>query len=557
MPKLYLCPNSNVAARRRYKNPTVKPPSPRACASLLTASLLTAASAARAAPSDYFGIHVVDDDTGRGIPLVELRTTYKARHYTDSAGYVAFMEPGLADQEVWFDISSYGYDSPNGPFGTHGKAFKVKPGTIAELRLHRNQIAERLYRNTGYGRYRDTVLLGLPAPIKSPPLNGQVTGQDTVQTFVLGTKMYWLWQDTDRLAFALGNYSMTGATTALPDQLDPDKGLDFTYFTDKPGSFVRPFARIQREGSNPVWCDGFMVLKDAAGKEKVIGRYNAVDKSMAPVEGGLVLFNPDKQVFEGLKKFPNPKDQKLAPSGHPFRARDNGKEYWYISNPYPTVRVENTFESATDLTKYEGLTCLKPGTPYAKDKSTLNRDTAGKLLWTWQPGAQPLSPRQAEDLINAKLLKPEESPFQLRDADTGKPVRIAGGSVAYNPYLKRWTLLFGQSGGDSNLGEIWLATAASPEGPWRDARKVATHAGRDKNDLYNPMQHPELARGNGRFVYFEGTFVNTFSGNPSPTPYYDYNQLMYRLDLSDPRLKLPEPPLGLSNTTPSSLGPDK
>ena len=27
------------------------------------------------------------------------------------------------------------------------------------------------------------------------------------------------------------------------------------------------------------------------------------------------------------------------------------------------------------------------------------------------------------------------------------------------------------------------------------------------------------------------------SGNPTPTPRYEYNQLMYRLDLSDPRLK--------------------
>jgi hypothetical protein len=27
-----------------------------------------------------------------------------------------------------------------------------------------------------------------------------------------------------------------------------------------------------------------------------------------------------------------------------------------------------------------------------------------------------------------------------------------------------------------------------------------------------------------------------FSGNPDKTPRYDYNQVMYRLDLADPRL---------------------
>jgi hypothetical protein len=29
-----------------------------------------------------------------------------------------------------------------------------------------------------------------------------------------------------------------------------------------------------------------------------------------------------------------------------------------------------------------------------------------------------------------------------------------------------------------------------------------------------------------------------FTDNKHPTPRYDYNQIMYRLDLSDPRVKL-------------------
>ena len=40
----------------------------------------------------------------------------------------------------------------------------------------------------------------------------------------------------------------------------------------------------------------------------------------------------------------------------------------------------------------------------------------------------------------------------------------------------------------------------------------------------------------GRIIYFEGTYTNTFSGNPQPTPRYEYNQMMYRLDLADERL---------------------
>ena len=42
-------------------------------------------------------------------------------------------------------------------------------------------------------------------------------------------------------------------------------------------------------------------------------------------------------------------------------------------------------------------------------------------------------------------------------------------------------------------------------------------------------------------IYFEGTYASTFSGNPVRTPLYDYNQIMYRLDLDDPRLNLPVP----------------
>jgi hypothetical protein len=56
---------------------------------------------------------------------------------------------------------------------------------------------------------------------------------------------------------------------------------------------------------------------------------------------------------------------------------------------------------------------------------------------------------------------------------------------------------------------------------------------------------------NGKVIYFGDTFVTTFSGNPAPTPRYDYNRILYRIDLSDPRLALPDPPLGLTNTQPA------
>jgi hypothetical protein len=41
---------------------------------------------------------------------------------------------------------------------------------------------------------------------------------------------------------------------------------------------------------------------------------------------------------------------------------------------------------------------------------------------------------------------------------------------------------------------------------------------------------------NGRLIHFEGTYTAEFSGNPRKSPRYDYNQILYRLDLSHPTL---------------------
>ncbi|HEY3281595.1 MAG TPA: hypothetical protein VGN26_04925, partial [Armatimonadota bacterium] len=79
----------------------------------------------------------------------------------------------------------------------------------------------------------------------------------------------------------------------------------------------------------------------------------------------------------------------------------------------------------------------------------------------------------------------------------------------------------------------------TPVGPWVYARKVVTH---NKYSFYNPKQHPEFDEEGGRRIYFEGTYTFTFSGSEeAATPRYDYNQMMYRLDLADPRLALPVP----------------
>jgi hypothetical protein len=90
-----------------------------------------------------FAIEVVDEATGRGVPLIELRTTDAARFVTDNAGLVAFDEPGLMDTEVFFGIKGHGYEYPADGFGIRGVRLKPTSGGRATIRIKRINIAER------------------------------------------------------------------------------------------------------------------------------------------------------------------------------------------------------------------------------------------------------------------------------------------------------------------------------------------------------------------------------------------------------------------------------
>ena len=153
--------------------------------------------------------------------------------------------------------------------------------------------------------------------------------------------------------------------------------------------------------------------------------------------------------------------------------------------------------------------------------------------------------REEAELVKAGVLKPDEALLQCRDVETGKTVLMHGGSVYWNAYRGRWVLIATELFGTSVLGEIWYAEADTPVGPWVYARKIVTH---DAYSFYNPKQHPVFNKDGGRVLYFEGTYTTLFSGNPNPTPYYEYNQIMYKLDLADPRLVLPVPVYRVNTT---------
>jgi hypothetical protein len=489
----------------------------------------------------FFAIEVVDEQTGRGVPMVELQTTSSVCYYTDSNGLIAFGEPGLMQQRVWFGISAHGYEFPADGFGMRGVALEPSPGGSARLKIHRINIAQRLYRITGQGVYRDSILLGRKPPIAEPLLNAKVTGQDGVINAIYRGKLYWFYGDTLRLSYPLGNYAMTGATTDLPEQIDPDRGFSLRYFSRKDG-FVRSMAPVAGEGV--VWLTGLVVLPDASGRQRMLAYFQR-RRGMGPVlENGFMIYNDEKEQFEKLKTVAI--DPVMYPQIYSSLVRhDDGTGYLYFNSPYPAVRVRADWKSYLALSTYEGYTCLKPGTRFGgKDRVQLDRDGSGKLVWAWKRDTPPLKPQDQQDLVRAGKIKREESPFRLQDADSGRPIVLNSCSCFWNEYRKRYVMIVSEVGGATVLGEVWYSESDRHEGPWINAIKIITHANKknDAHDFYNPTQHPFLDREGGRVIYLEGCYANTFSGNPHPTPCYEYNQIMYRLDLSDPRLKLPEMP---------------
>ncbi len=498
---------------------------------LLLGLQLCALGQAELPPSALFAIRVVDAETGRGVPLVELETVNHLRFYTDSNGTVAFREPGLMGRQIFFHVRSHGYEYPKDSFGYRGVRLKTTPGTEAVLKLKRLNIAERLYRVTGAGIYRDNRLLGRSAPIEQPLLNGMVFGSDSVVTAVYRGKLHWFWGDTNRPSYPLGNFHVPFATSLLPGQggLDPGLGVNLTYAVGKNG-FAKEAAKMP--GKGPTWIDGLVVLPDKNQRPRLLAQYVKIKSPLTVYERGVVQFNDERQQFGHRATFS--KAVPLYPHGHPFlhRAAD-GQEYVYFAGGMPLVRVRASLASYLDPSQYETYTFLPAGSG-----SDVQRNPDGSLKFEWRGGQPKLDLKQVNKLIAEKRIRAGESPVHLIDIETGKPVLTQHGSVYWNDHRQRWVMIISQSFGSSMLGEIWFAEASRPEGPWVYARKIVTH---NDYSFYNPKQHPYFAKDGGRTLFFEATYTSTFSGNKHPTPLYDYNQIMYRLELDDPRLNLPVP----------------
>jgi len=492
--------------------------------------------------SKYFTIRFVDDQTGRGVPLVELTTTNDIRYYTDSNGIVAFYEPGLMDQAVYFHIKSDGYEFPEDFLGSRGVALKVTGGGSAEFRIRRTSIAERLYRVTGEGIYRDSVLVGAPVPIKQPVLNGQVMGQDGGLAIPWRGKIYWFWGDTARPSYPLGNFAISAATSEWPDEggLSPDTGIDLSYFVDESG-FSRPMLpSADFPGPGPKWIGGLKIVPDESGSERLVADYMRIGDRGVTNERGLAIFNDQTESFQRLVQFDEHDSMSSAcTTGHPVRIIASGIDYYYQGYIPPFLcRMRADLPHVEDLTSYEGFSPLLAGARYEKSVSKLDRAPDGHLQYSWKRNTEPLSPGEERELIAAGKMKAGERFFQLRSVDTDFPVEPGPGTIQWNSFRKRWVMIVKEDEGLANHGTMWFAEADTPLGPWVYAKQILRH---EKYNFYNPVHHGFFDQHGGRVIYFEGTYSDLFAAGAEITPRYNYNQIMYRVALDDPRLALPVP----------------
>ncbi len=427
-------------------------------------------------------IRVVEQSSGWPVPLVELSTTHNVRFVTDNAGIVAFDLPELMGRETWFHVDGNGYAVPRDGFGYRGVRLTPEPGGALEIAVARTIVARRIGRLTGGGLFGESRQAGL----ETPRAETGILGCDSVQNAPYRGKLFWAWGDTNVPRYPLGIFHTTAAFTP-PRPLkafEPPLRLTFDCVTDEKG---RPRGVARMPGKGPTWISGVAALPGADEKERLVATYLKIEPPLATCEIGLCVWDDETANFKRHKvlwnKATSSSKPPRVPEGHTVCITDNGKRWILFGDPFPALRCPARFAAWED--------------PAA-----------------WQH------------------LQPQKV---VRSAAGGRKITPHRGSIAFSGYRKRWVTVFCESGGKpSFLGELWYAEADAPTGPWGPAVKVLSH---DNYTFYNPKLHPGFTPADSPVLLFEGTYTKQFAENPPATPRYDYNQVLYRLDLDDPKLK--------------------
>ena len=521
-----------------------------------------------------FRIQVVDGETGRGVPLVKLTTSSYISYFTDSSGIVAFDEPGMLGARVFFMVTSDGYVNARDLLGSPqpGVLLKTVPGGNATVIVNRTQPAERLYRLTGGGLYRDTLLTGGRAPVAEPLLSSaSVLGQDSLMGLVFKGVSFWFFGDTECPAGPrnsdcqnYGKYT-TGATAAVG--ADGDVPPSLSYFVSNnsrdpggmgkgglpnaallavwnPDSFAHPKPMLAGPGVVPNYKDNSwvgsatVVAGQADGEEERMYLTYVCPQTQLQ---GLAIWN---EVAEHFVPVRSKQGYAMRYSGAQWvqllKPGDHG--YAYYASAFANVRVKSSFSAIEDPSQYEYFT---PCNSTQRGGCNVSMDASS---WGWRRGD--LGDAAADDswakfgpldefrALQGGYLQLRDARMQVRDGATGRPLQpapggsgggetlLARGSVNWNAHRSKYVLIADQSspqrrsgspaGKPSAYGELWYCESDAVTGPWGDCDRIITHNTTGAS-CYNPQELPWLQHRGGEAIYVACTWTSMASGGGSAT----------------------------------------
>jgi hypothetical protein len=421
------------------------------------------------------------------VPGVELRTIHGVRFVSDNAGLIAFDLPELMGRETWLSLHGHGYslsdEKIKKSMGFCGVCIVPAPGKTITVAVERRILAHRLGRVTGGGLFAEARKLGLHVECAE----SGVLGADSVVTAELCGRTLWLWGDTRLVHHPLGIFNVSAAWTQhFQPPLIPPLCPPFEYISARSAAHgeMRPRGVAAVPGDGPTWIWGAVTLPDSQGTPHLVATAVKVRDKLHQYRWHLVEWDAREEMFKPIETVwtedaAHPKPPPI-PEGHavPWTDRD-GLDCILFCKPFPILRTPATYEGWRDSKNWQPLTAATAAT-----------------------------------------------------TPTGQAITVHNGHIAWHPWCSKWLAIFTQRGGtSSSLGEVWLAQASDPFGPYIAAHKVLSH---DRYTFYNPVLHPHFFRADSPLIYFEGSYTAEFSGNKLPTPRWDYNQVMYQLDLSKP-----------------------
>ena len=431
-----------------------------------------------------------DASTAWPVPGVELRTVHGVRFVSDNAGLIAFDLPELMGRQTWLSLHGHGYtvsdELRRQQFGYCGVQIIPAPGKTIKIEVQRKILARRLGRLTGAGLFAESQKLGDHVDCGE----SSVLGADSVVTAELGGKLMWFWGDTRLAHHPIGIYNVSAAWTEnFQPPATPPLRPPFAYFSGRrtARSETRPRGVAAVPGDGPTWIWGAITLPDAHGVPHLVAAAVKVRDKLKKYRWDLVEWDVREELFKPIETVwtedvAHPKAPPV-PEGHAVPWTDaEGRKWILFCQPFPILRTPATYEGWRD----------------SKNWVPLHAATQAKT-------------------------------------PTGECISVHKGHIAWHPWSRKWLAIFTQRGGgkecSSSRGEIWLAEASDPIGPYTAARKVLSH---DCYTFYNPVLHPQFFSADSPLIHFEGSYTVEFSGNEMPTPRWDYNQVLYQVDLSKP-----------------------